>query len=304
MTVSLRAMGCDLTLVAPEVSDDEERSLAARVAAVFDVAERRFSRFLPDSELSRLNRARGPMPVSEALYDVIARCQQHTRATGGLFDPAVGAALVALGYDRSFVPGALDREEGAAVVAGKTPSVCDAVLDPARRTVSLPPGLSLDFGGLVKGATVDEAMALLPGYAALSAGGDAALRGAGTAGDGWQVDVEDPRAPERVLATFRAWDVCVATSGSARRRWRVGAEDRHHLVDPRTGRSATSDLLQVTALAATTADAEVLAKCAFLLGAAEGRRFLSERKCLGAVLVDVSGAVSCVGALTDFSVEP
>ena len=61
----------------------------------------------------------------------------------------------------------------------------------------------------------------------------------------------------------------LATSGRDRRRWRRGQEERHHLIDPATGRSAATDLLRVTVIGRTAVDAEVLAKVLFLGGSAE-----------------------------------
>ena len=59
----------------------------------------------------------------------------------------------------------------------------------------------------------------------------------------------------------------VATSGRDRRHWRCGSEERHHLIDPTTGRPSASDLLRVTVAAGTATEAEVLAKSLFLAGA-------------------------------------
>ncbi len=289
---TFRAMSTEVTVAAPGLSASAERDLAHVVAVVFAAAEQRFSRFRADSELSRLNRAGGPTPVSPALLAALVAARAHAARSGGLFDPTIARALEAAGYDRPFARGALDR---AAPPAPQAPArFADVAIDEAARVVACPPGVALDLGGVIKGRTVDEAARLLPAVGFIDAGGDAALRGDGPDGDGWEVDVEDPADARRVVVTLRVRDRAVATSAPNRRRWRAGDVHAHHLIDPRTGRPAVTDLAQATALAATAEDADVAAKVAFLLGADAGARWL-ERAGLAGVLLGVDGAVHLVG---------
>jgi FAD:protein FMN transferase len=286
--VAFRAMNTDVTVI---TGDDDEASIAGAVAHVFEDAERRFSRFRDDSELSRLNRAREPMVVSQPMFDALVAARRYVDMTAGIFDPAIGGALVALGYDRSFAPGALDRDTDVAIP--QRACFLDVGLDAARREVMLPTGVQLDLGGMIKGRTVDEAAALLQGYGAVDAGGDAMLRGRD-----WIVDVEDPRDATRTIATLHVRDRAVATSAANRRRWRVARALRHHLVDPRTQRSASTDLLQVTIVAPTAELADVLAKTVFVLGADAGREFVERTPGVGAVLVHAAAAPIMCGELS------
>lgn len=267
--------------------------LAGHVATTFWRAERRFSRFRPDSELSWLNRQTEPVAVSSELFELLTRARRYVERTGGVFDPGVGAALSALGYDRSFSPGALDREaiEG----APRRGSLLEVALDAARRVVTRPGHVQIDLGGLAKGATVDAAARLLPASGAIDAGGDAVLGGCGSMGEPWLVEVEDPTDAERTIATLAVSHRAVATSAPNRRRWRLGERTAHHLIDPRTQTSATSDLLQATVVAPTAELADVLAKTAYLLGAREGRAFLERQPAVGALLVPRDGAPQVVG---------
>jgi thiamine biosynthesis lipoprotein len=254
--LTFRAMNTDVTVAAPRLSPADEQAVARRVAAVFTASERRYSRFRPDSELSRVNRATGPVTVSAEMFGVLRRARHYTMLTGGVFDPAVGAALLALGYDRSFSSGALDREG-----AGHPPrplSILDVVLDETTSTVCRPPDLQIDLGGFVKGRTVDLAGSLLPVPGVIDAGGDALARGDGPDGSGWVVDA-------------------------------------HHLIDPRARRSADSDLAQVTVVATSTELADVLAKTAFILGSRAARCFLARMPEIGAVLVKQTGGVELLG---------
>lgn len=289
---TFRAMNTDVQVSA---CDDEEVT-AAQVAATFAAADRRFSRFSDGSELSALNRAEGPFVASEELFEMLERARAYVEMTDGLFDPAICATLRALGYDRSFTPGALDRE--CANTPPRRGLFADVVLEQDTRTVWRPRHVQLDLGGMAKGSTLDLAALHLRRSGAIDAGGDVVLRGAGATGDGWLVDLEDPADPARTLATLAVSDAAVATSAANRRRWRVGSGVAHHLIDPRTQSSSANDLLQATVVAATAELADVLAKTAFLLGARAGRRFLQGREdCTGAVLVPKSGRTLFIGEL-------
>ena len=289
------AMGTEVTVAVPLLPDDHEQHVASRVAALFADTERRFSRFRDDSELAALNRARGPQRVSAEMIEMLMAAGRHVSATDALFDPTIGAALCAAGYDRSYAPGQLDRPERGS--APRRARFTDLSIDAAARSVERPPHVHLDFGGFLKGRTVDRAAELTPSPAMIDAGGDAALIGAGSDGAGWIVEIEDPDAENAVLLTLRVADRAVATSAANRRCWRLGRTVAHHLIDPRTGEPARTDLAQVTVLAPTVERADVLAKVAFLRGARNAAAWLSSHADVAAVLVERNRAIHVIGDL-------
>lgn len=282
---TFRAMDTDVAVMAPGLDEDTGEALAREVATIFVDAERRFSRFHADSELSQLNRTHGSVAVSRDMLEVLAAAHRHVRDTAGLFDPAIGAALAAAGYDRTFEEiGAL----GTPTPTSPPARFADLAIDVASRVVVRPPYIHVDLGGIVKGWTVDRAALRIPTPGFVDAGGDAFLKGE------WEVEIEDPFDRTRTVTVIRVRDRAVATSAPNRRRWRTRDGVAHHLIDPRTMRPAVTDLAQATAIAATAEDADVLAKVAFLLGASDGARFLAERGAAG-VLIGVDGAVHGVG---------
>lgn len=288
--LTFRAMNTDVTVA----SSEDEVEVAERVLGVFEAAEQRFSRFREDSELSRLNRARGPFCASPELFYTLLRARAYVELTDGIFDPAVGNAMVALGYDRSFAPGALDRDARCERV--ERGSFLDVALDPEHRVVTRPSHIRLDLGGMVKGSTVDRAAGLLGPSGAIDAGGDAYLRGHSTEDEEpWLVEVEDPRNPSKTLMTVAVANAAVATSAGNRRRWRAGGQWVHHLIDPRTQRCAVEELLQATVFAPSTELADVLAKVAFVLGPREAPAFLERQAEVSAVLVPRCGRPIFVG---------
>lgn len=264
------AMGSSVELVLVGGSLPEALTAFALAEVVAEEWERTFSRFRPESELSRLNRAAGaPVAVPPLLFQAIALAMAANAWTGGLFDPTTLDALVALGYDRTFseVAPVSDRAPGVASV----PGMVGIELDPERGTVCLPAGVRLDLGGVAKGLYADEVarrLAAWPG-GVVSAAGDLAAWGRPPDGNRWRVGVENPADPERDVAALAVCAGGVATSGTSRRSWRRGAHRVHHLIDPRTGRPAASGLATVSVVAGSAAQAEIVATALFVGGLME-----------------------------------
>ena len=281
-----------------------ERLAAGRLACAvrfLRLAEDRFSRFNPKSELSRLNRSAGtPRRVSRLTFAVIRAALTAAEATEGLFDPTILQALIAAGYDRSFdMPGQRAQPNGVPTRHGR-PFVGqwrNVRLDSANQAVWLPPGVGLDLGGIAKGWLADRVLRSFCGAGAAYAdlGGDIALSSPPTGTDTWRIEIEGPRGSDRVVASMQVTGGGIATSGITRRAWSVGGEARHHLIDPRSGRPAETDLLSVTVAAPSAAAAEVAAKATLLLGAVAGRRALLLNQQLAGVLVPASGGPIIVG---------
>lgn len=265
------AMGTTVAVLLP--SADADAGFAA-VQDLFAAWESALSRFLPASELSRLNANAGsPVTVGPLLWTVLDRALDAAASTEGRYDPTLGSQLVGLGYDRTFEQVPADAE---GTTASSTPGGGwrRIVRDDERRTVTLPAGVGLDFGGIAKGMAVDAALARLRamGYAAalVNAGGDLAVHGALPFGDSWPIEIAGRRANWTIPLSYGA----LATSGISRRQWRRGGQARHHLLDPRTGEPVANDLWSVTVVAPTCEQAEVAAKAAFVAGPREGAALL------------------------------
>jgi thiamine biosynthesis lipoprotein len=266
----------------------------ARSAAFLRRSERRFSRFLPMSELSLLNRRAGqPVCVSQPLFRLTAAALAASHATDGLFDPTIGRALLAAGYDRTFAD--LGDERGGDRLPNTEPGrYREVVLDADRRTVLLPAGVGLDLGGIAKGWLADAVARRLGrmGAAAVDLGGDVAFTAPTPGSPPWLIEVASPWSDDRPLAEVELGrGGGVATSGVVRRRWRTSRGWQHHLIDPRTGRPADTDLASVTVLGPTVAAAEVMAKAVLLLGRECGEQALAVRPGFAGILIPFHGAV-------------
>ncbi len=286
------AMGtsCRTWVVAP---DPEPIALAVE-EAVADL-EGRWSRFLPASDVSRLNAGEGgAIRVAPETADLVDLAQRWWRATGGRFDPTVLPALVALGYDR-------DRATGHGSIGRGDPAPgCAAIeVDRDAGTVRLPAGVRIDLGGIGKGRAVDllaDRLHDVPGVL-VDLGGDLRVWGTPPSnGSGWPVAVEDLRDCT-TLAVLGLTEGAVATSSTLRRRWADGTRTAHHLVDPRSGAPVAGEVVSVTVVAGIAVAAEVLAKAAIVAGTVSGARELIEAHGVAAIVVPTHGPPTLVGDL-------
>jgi FAD:protein FMN transferase len=287
-----RAMGTTISILLPEEHLQRGEEI---VRTLFADWEQTLSRFLAESELSQLNQLAGkPVVVSELLFTVMCRALAAAQATDGLYDPALLNQLVQSGYDRTFdeLPAELPVAEHVSQPGGRWREIH---VDQALRLVMLPPGVSVEFGGIAKGMAVDAALEnlRLEGIhtALVNAGGDLAVLGVPPLEKQWPIEVQGKNCSWVIPLHHGAF----ATSGVARRRWLQGTQVRHHLVDPRTGLPAQSGLWSVTAAAARCEQAEVAAKVTFLLGVERGSEFL-RRHALAGLLAQEDGTWTTVGS--------
>ena len=293
---TFRAMGTDIECLLERPDDAVAENAFDAAEAEFARLEAALSRFRPDSGLSRLNLA-GEGTVGRDLLELATAALAARRRTGGRFDPTVHEALVAAGYDRSFELVARQSHSSSVAVAEPRAARCGGSvrIAPARSHIELGAGIRLDLGGIAKGHAADRVATALAhaGPCLVSAGGDIAVRGTPSAG-AWAIAVPTGDG-ELTIGLERGG---LATSGVDRRHWRYDDEDRHHIIDPVTGLPAVTDLLRVTAVAASARDAEVLATALLLAGDLAAAAAEAAAAGTPSVLVDRDGRTCLAGGLS------
>jgi thiamine biosynthesis lipoprotein len=247
----------------------------------------RFSRFLPDSELSRLNAdPRDVVPVSTTMTRLIEAVRDAAEATGGLVDGTLLGEIEAAGYvGDSAAPLPLPLPLALGLAPARRPAAPnphsrwgDVSMD--GREVFRPHGVGFDSGGLAKGLFADLIADRLAGQRsfAVDCGGDLRFSGPER-----RLEVADPFGGAPIHG-FELCEAAAATSGIGRRSW-LGPDGRpaHHLLDPATGRPAFTGVVQATALAPTAVEAEWRAKAAVLSGPAAAAGWLEHG---GVVVLD------------------
>ena len=296
-TFRFRAMNTDVLFAAEgELSQLEEGFVEAR--RFVDDSEKRFSRFLVDSELSQLNRSDGDwFPASAEMVSVIFLALHCFEQTHGLFDPSILPDLKRAGYVESMD---IIRQSGTVAVSdeikpAKRPAFSEVKVDPLARTIFLPGGMSLDLGGIAKGWIVEQAALVLSKYAhvcAVNAGGDMFLIGLPEGQFSWPIGLEDPRDPTQLLTTLEVPSGALATSSISKRTWRQAEKIQHHLIDPRTGEAAETNWLSVTVIAPHTYLADVYAKALLIAGPGEAEQIASRESQISYLAVDRNGQCS------------
>jgi thiamine biosynthesis lipoprotein len=249
----------------------------------------RLTRFHPDSELSRLNQE--PAAASARIGPTLA----------AVLDAAAGVHALTDGIvDVRHLPARLAAEAG--TDAGAPPGDWHLAGPPRERIVARSGLVCFDLDGVGKGWIADRALRSLAGYPAalVDADGDIALR----VGHGvpWEVSVADPGshgdlARLRIPLRRQAAELGVATSGTSVHRWSHADGRRHHLIDPRTRRSARTDVVQATVVARSALRAEALAKAVAIVGSDDGLDLVARTQAEAAILLLESGdAIASLGS--------
>jgi FAD:protein FMN transferase len=295
-------------LIGPPVREGlpSPEAMGIQIEFFLRLLHRKLTRFDRGSELCALNSEPGEScSVSPTLGVAVEAALWAAHRSTGLVDPTLVGELEEAGYATSradLPPAAIDEALANAPEREPATPRSDSrwggiAVDPVAGIVRRPPGVRIDTGGSGKGLAVDLAADRLGGYSSfvVDAGGDLRLGG------------EDP--PERLVRIdhpfgegiahqFHLARGAVATSGMKTRLWRTDAGFAHHLLDPSTGESAWTGVIQASALGATALEAETLAKMAFLSGPERAREILGPQ---GGLVVLDNGTVELCGSLAERS---
>lgn len=259
--------------------------------------EQQWSRFIPTSDISRLNMSRGkPTHVHRdtvTLVQYLVSAHQHT---DGYFDPTLLPALVDLGYGTSMSDSSMST-----MLPSNRPSLSEPLslthVNHANCLVQLPPGITLDPGGLGKGLAADFVAAELieagAHGACVNIGGDLRCVGCGPNDGVWDIDIESPFDATTTIAKLVVHDGGVATSSTRAKRWHTRSGELHHVLSPKTRTPLPEDTAtptQVTVIGAEAVWAEVFATAILVAGTAEGL-ILVEKSRFAALVVLNSGDV-------------
>ena len=234
--------------------------------------EARYSRFIPDSLISRINEKAGQgwVTISEDDERIFAICQEMHFFTRGIFDPT-SLPLIRLWNWKAANPTMPD----------------DTAIEQARERVGwrkvqrkpgvvfLPhPGMSLDLGGIGKEYAVDYVAHLAKRHGIenvmVDFGQDIQALGSPPGKPAWHIGLEDAQQPGRCWTGLAITNQAVASSGDYQRYFIHDGQRYSHVIDPRTGRPVCNDCRVVTVVAPSCVMAGILSTSAFVLGSQEG----------------------------------
>jgi len=261
----------------------ERTALASAVDAGLDEVDRLdalLSHYREDTPLSRLNReaARGAVAVPPELAELLAVCLRWSRDSDGAFDVTVGPLMKAWGFfrDEGRRPDDAQLQAALALVGYR-----HVVVDRERHTVRFDrPGVELDLGGIGKGYAADRVAAVLRRRGIASALvnlGGSSVYGLGTppGAPGWEVEIADPKAPDRKALSVSLRDRALSVSGGYARFFVKDGVTYSHIMDPRTGYPVRG-VLSVAVVSASATDGDALDNVLFVQGLARARAFVGK----------------------------
>jgi thiamine biosynthesis lipoprotein len=288
-------------------SEDHDKGEAA-IDAVLDEMrhiDESMSTYKPTSEVSQVNAkaADGPMKISKELFDLLVTAKQYSEITDGAFDITYASVGYMYDFRKHIKP---DEKQ----IASALPAVNyrHVILDPTRQTVRFTQkGVRIDLGGIAKGYSVDCGIDVLKAHgierAYVGAGGDSRIIG-DRFGKPWMVGIRDPRKGEgEVITRIPLTDAAISTSGDYERYFEEGGVRYHHIIDPRTGHSA-SKVRSATIIGPIATRTDGLSKTAFVLGPDKAMEIYNRLDDIDAIIVKLDGTVIYSKGLEPAKIAP
>jgi thiamine biosynthesis lipoprotein len=251
--------------------------------------ERLLSRFLPESDISRINRSAGVKreKVSSETCEILSCAMECSLISQGLFDITVGPLIDLWDYKHALEPPAHNSIELVLPLVNYR----DLELDAVHKNAGLKsPGQSIDLGSIGKGFASDHFMEIFQEYGITSAfsniGGNVSTLGNKPDGLPWRVGIRHPRL-NGLLGVVAVTGKAVVTSGDYERYF-LDKEGRrfHHILNPVTGYPAESGLVSVTVVADSAMTADALSTAVFIAGLERGLALIEKYQHTEAVLVN------------------
>jgi thiamine biosynthesis lipoprotein len=266
-----------LTLIVKKESEAKQifKSLWSEIKAF----EERFTRFKTSSELSHVNSEAGvPTKISPAFRDLVLESKRLAEQTAGLYNPFVLPALQKAGYVGSW-PSVEKYEEK---LNYKNRSGLNKIdeLDIKGNIMAIPSNSALDFGGIGKGYLLDKLADLVEAKHVkdywFSIGGDIICSGFNLENSNWKVGVAGALETSKLVGSIentRGNRLAIATSGVTKRR----GSNWNHIINPKTGKPAGSDVLTASVSYSSATKADVFAKCLVIVGSKMAKLFLDDQ---------------------------
>ncbi len=285
------------TLVTITVVSDSENHAENAIDNAFseiEKIEKMSSFFLPDSEISRINKSAGisAVKISPEILDLLTRAQYVSEKTRGAFDITIGPVETLYDFYKKIKPDGSTIRQSLQLVGYK-----NLIIDRNRSAAFLrKKGMLVDPGGIAKGYAADKAVetlkkdGIMSGLVAVA--GEIKAFGLKPDRRAWKIGIRHPRAENKeddIMATIELNDMAISTSGDYERFFILDGKRYHHILSPQTGQSA-AQCESVSIMTKDAAFTDAFATGVFVLGPAEGIKLLEEIGIEG-IVVDNEGKV-------------
>jgi FAD:protein FMN transferase len=282
-------MGTRISLEIDSNNQEHAQTCANQVFSEFNRIEQLMSPYIAESEISQINNKAvdQAVRVSPELFNLLKTSIKFSKISDGAFD----ISFASIGYQYDYRKHIQPDERH---IKQALPSVNYRNIKLVNNTVRFThPGMRIDLGGIAKGYSVDRAIELLQNCGITSgivtAGGDSRIMGDKN-GRPWIIGIQHPRNKDAYALRIPLSNTAISTSGDYERYFLTNEERIHHIINPRTGRSAKKSWsASVIGPDATTTDA--LSTTLFVLGAEKGIQLIEKMQNLDAIIIDASGKV-------------
>jgi thiamine biosynthesis lipoprotein len=281
-----------IKLRTPDVAAERERARAMRGAidALLERVNDQMSTYRTNSEISRFNAhaSTAPFAVSPELATVVQKALDVGARTGGAFDITLDPLINLWGFDRK---GPRDAPPTAQEIeAARAHTGLSLLRVDGSALVKVDPLVTINLGGIAAGWAVDELVRLLEGHGhhdfMIEVTGEVRARGRNATGKPWRIGVQVPDIESSdVVATVPLDDRALTTSGSYHNFLDMKGKRFHHILDPKTGAPAETDLVSVTVLHTDAVTADGYDTPFLILGEARARDIVAATPGMAALFI-------------------
>ncbi len=297
----IESQGIMGTNIRTEIWSTEAEKGQSAINAVMHEMERinqLMSPYIKTSELSKINRlaAQKPVRISKELYDLLTLSIELSKETYGAFDITFASVGFLFNYREKQKPSDTDVEQLLNAIDFQ-----HIVLDDDEQTVFFKHAdVKIDLGGIAKGHAVDNAIRLLADmgieHALVTAGGDTKLLG-DRRGRPWIVGIKDPRKSDKQAIVLPLENTALSTSGDYERYFEEDGQRYHHILSPKTGKSA-QEVQSVSIIGERSTLNDALSTAVFVLGVQRGMDLVNKTPGYDAIIIDNTRKVHYSAELT------
>ncbi len=298
VTENITAMNTVMQITVFNTSKGTREEVAEKMLQRIKEIEKLFDANLSDSDTSRINSAVAEVTVSDETTELLNIAKKASETTEGAFDITVMPVLKLWGFNDGKY-GVADDENIKAFLS----FVDYKNISVAGNTVTKDVNTQISLGGIAKGYLGDELLRIAEEYGAtalLSLGGNIVLCGSKSNDENWTVGIKNPKLTENIACSFKCdGNKSVVTSGAYERYFEYGGKTYHHIIDPKTGYPAESDLLSVTVIGENGAYCDAYSTALFVMGKEKAVAFAKEHNGFDFILITENNEILITDGVTD-----
>jgi len=304
--VSRAAMGCNFDIYLAGLDYDNITGAAEQALDEISRIENRLSRFIEDSDVTRINAyaSKGWVRLEPRLYHLIRYAADISGKTNGAFDITCAPLVGLWGF---YANSGMVPDEQAIRNAMESVGFAHILFDDEESMISFDrEGMEIDLGAIGKGYAIDEAADTLRRYGvehAVISGGDSTIYAIGSTetGEPWRFHISDPYHPETKLCTVELRNEALSTSAITEQFFIHEGKRYGHILDPRTGYPSETDILSSTVICASGMASDAYSTAIFLMGVEGARKFCSTLKDMRVVLTFIENDKTVCERLGDWN---